>query len=1067
MESLIANTGLHFKTTFIDINPNEPLLLPSGKTLKYTFIEKIDFFKGQKITLDVCSSRTDQNDVVYVPVNHLVKNKNHETTPNGLIDLDEIGVVRIKSDAALQVMESYPSTDPRIFSINSLSSYRFNQGAVITPAFNLLLGKWLPMPMFEKDESGRCLNYPIGWCRVRIDAIGNRDKKGTQRYRLVWAYDTRLSSDLVENSLRPSFLAGSGDSKEYGICDRADLLLGRFLQLPDGKNDAPIGDYLVSLFGINLNQANMPKYKFIAYYIYFINYLRLCGATQSITLYNKTDVQIPVDMSIDIGNSRTCAMLFEQGDFTKAMMLRMRDLSEPWRSYDNAFDMRIVFRRADFGGDITLGKSLFQWPSLVRVGDEAKHLVYRAAGWTGESERTTNYSSPKRYLWDDKPFNNRWELMVVADDPTNVKVNPQIYLEGFTDHFADDGTFIDNPSSNQDLASLGNIDKQCHYSRRSLMTFVMIEIMQQAQSFINSGKFREKHGKIDCRRYLRNIIITCPTAMPLKEQLALRQAAKNASLLLQSYNSSQPEMTIIPDPAKMQPTDDPQKLMERGWLYDEAFACQLVYLYAELTQRYSGRIDHFFKLKGHQREELTAQGIYGNALTIGSIDIGAGTTDVMITAYGQKGNGKLTPTPLYYDSFYTAGDDIIHNIIRDVVLEGHDYADATTGSIGNALAARIMSMPIDQLLEIPRIKDTAEYRDKVTSIKNALNEDEASRLRRDLVNELMHHFFAEKSARQDIKDRRCRLDFCTQVSIPMAQFFLELLKQGRPQKTYTFDDLFPNEQPADYLLEHFQYHFGFSFKELNWRFDPQIIGNIVRDTMEPLIKALSVVMYALHCDILVLSGRPTNLQPITELVLKYIPIAPHRLVLLNQYRVGRFFPLATEQGYFQESQKAVVAVGAEIGYLASTQGFNGLVLDFSTLAKTMKSTARYIGMLDVELSEVREPILTPEKSTAILKNISVFPCYLGCKQFDAPKYTARPLYVINNNSKQQQLTIMLQRNYHEDREQITIEDVTDSQGEIVPIGDVDLHMQTLTTNGMFWMDEGAFRLTIQAKGNSN
>ena len=68
--SLIANTGLHFKTTQMEINPDEPLVLTGGKTLKYTFLEAIDFLNDCRVRVDVCSSK----DSLYVPVNHIIKN---------------------------------------------------------------------------------------------------------------------------------------------------------------------------------------------------------------------------------------------------------------------------------------------------------------------------------------------------------------------------------------------------------------------------------------------------------------------------------------------------------------------------------------------------------------------------------------------------------------------------------------------------------------------------------------------------------------------------------------------------------------------------------------------------------------------------------------------------------------------------------------------------------------------------------------------------------------------------------------------------------------------------------
>ena len=56
---------------------------------------------------------------------------------------------------------------------------------------------------------------------------------------------------------------------------------------------------------------------------------------------------------------------------------------------------------------------------------------------------------------------------------------------------------------------------------------------------------------------------------------------------------------------------------------------------------------------------------------------------------------------------------------------------------------------------------------------------------------------------------------------------------------------------------------------------------------------------------------------------------------------------------------------------------------------------------------------------------------------------------------------MLQRNYFEDRELLTLEDVTDMEGETIPTSQVDLRMQSLAQDGKFWMDKGAFTLRIQ------
>ncbi len=118
----------------------------------------------------------------------------------------------------------------------------------------------------------------------------------------------------------------------------------------------------------------------IGFYIYLINYLRMLGAAPEVTLHRcPKERTIPVDMVLDIGNSRTCGILFENSDFTKAAMLALRDLTDPSVTYDHPFDMRLVFRQADFANDIVIEDEpeLFRYLSLVRVGDEARRLVYK------------------------------------------------------------------------------------------------------------------------------------------------------------------------------------------------------------------------------------------------------------------------------------------------------------------------------------------------------------------------------------------------------------------------------------------------------------------------------------------------------------------------------------------------------------------------------------------------------------------------------------------------------------------------------------------------------------------
>ena len=146
------------------------------------------------------------------------------------------------------VVESYPAGSPELININSLSSYMLRDPEdqqTMKTAFQLLQGTWLPMPMFELEIGGVSTTSPTGWCRVKIDPIGEVKKNGNQRFRLTWAFDTRLADDMVEGFLRPYFFDGEGEQKKYALCNRVDNLFS-FLSIGEEEGESAITDYLVS-----------------------------------------------------------------------------------------------------------------------------------------------------------------------------------------------------------------------------------------------------------------------------------------------------------------------------------------------------------------------------------------------------------------------------------------------------------------------------------------------------------------------------------------------------------------------------------------------------------------------------------------------------------------------------------------------------------------------------------------------------------------------------------------------------------------------------------------------------
>lgn len=1054
MEHLIANSGIHFITKEIEFNPSEPLLYHNEtKTLKYSFCETEDFITKKKV-FDILYYHPTG---VYIPISDL------QATPNAIVrksngreQIDEAGMITMDPKFSTALLTTFTANDPEIYSVNSMLSYRVVDpvgGIEQVPAFELLLDKWLPMPMFVKEVDGITGNTPTAWCRMKISRIGEGSKKGMEKYRLTWAFDTQLT-DNVFSTLRPFIAVEETDSAEFCLCNKVDLLLS-FLSSEEDFH--AFSDYIASLFGINLQTNNSRKFK--AFYIYFLNYIRLSGGAPEVILHNNTKKDIFVDLVLDIGNSRTCGVLFEESDFRRGKLLSLRNLTSPYEIYSNkTFDMRVVFRKADFGNDIVLEEDMFHWKSFVRIGEEARKLIYRSLEEEGLSEKTTNYSSPKRYLWDTKKYVGKWENLITVDDPFNVRLSNEISIPGLSKYFDDEGVF--NPNGiEEDFDLLDMEDKDHHYSRSSLMCFAFIEIFQHAIAQINSIEYREYWGNIDCKRYIRNVIITCPTAMPHKEQVYLRQCAQNAYQAVVNCNPALQPANIIPSAEAVSIIDKYADIKTRVWSYDEASCCQLVYLYAELTNRYNGEVDKFFELKGHVRPELKEEGYEHKSLTIGTIDIGAGTTDIMICSYQYEGRGqsKITPTPLFWDSFYLAGDDILRNLVQNLVIEGKNHQSTEIGNITSALTSRIIKMTDEELKSLPCF-DHMVYHSKIIDICATFDEEQKRSKKISLASILIHDFFGTDSSMMTYKDRRCRNDFNTQISVPIAQFMMEMLRKNRPSKLYTYDEIFPDIKPADYLLDHFEHHFGFRLEELQWRYDPKEVADLVKSTMEPLLKQLALVFFAHQCDIIILAGRPTSLDAITELFIKYVPTSPDRLIRLNDYRVGSWFPTADGQGYFFD-QKAIVATGAMVGYLAGEAKLQGLLIDFSKMIKQMNSTANYIGIYNSRRQQVPTTSLSPTNASATL-TLSVFPAFLGCKQLDSTIYQARPLYAIYNHGTSDTFQVRISRFFHENKELLVLEEATDSEYRN-RTSDLELIQQSLVDDGKYWLDKGEFELTIK------
>lgn len=363
--NLIANTGIQYLTFPIEINTSD--------NFRMYFHEWFDVEEKQlKLEIahlfsedDVWVKKSDLSELGYAI--------------NGKIDKswDEIELDFKDNDKITITVDTQDPKDSGCFqeSISRLNWSKFEN-------------TWFPLPFFllngKKSEFG-----PTNWCRCKLIPTETTEK--SKKYNLVVAFDTRTSfeNDSFEDedlNETPVFTNDYDKSKEYALCNNEYKLVG---YCSEAFNCDWVDKYLLKHFhnleDINDFKGQKPKLNYLSQYICFINYIQQLNILPKVTLFsNKNVAHGNVDLVVDIGNSRTCAVLFDEGDFKKASPLELQDFTEPilegkLNKYRESFDMRLAFREADFGGKFGLINSRqFVYPSMIRLGKEANKLIHKA-----------------------------------------------------------------------------------------------------------------------------------------------------------------------------------------------------------------------------------------------------------------------------------------------------------------------------------------------------------------------------------------------------------------------------------------------------------------------------------------------------------------------------------------------------------------------------------------------------------------------------------------------------------------------------------------------------------------
>jgi len=1042
--SLIANSGIQFYKFPIKIDPNADII----KTMGFYEYEYLNEDKGIQENLLKYAYYLPDNDIWVSK--EMLKEEDYLDENEKLVENINYNIV--KSFALKEEKDYYTVGD-------------------ITDCLALFASKkeesiWLPIPYFKKNNNNKSVFGPIAWARMIIKEESEVKSK-IKTYKVILAFDTDVKENAESYFTPQNADTQDGDNK-FALCNDENFNHN----FCDSKFDCGwVDKHIKSIFvkREGKERQEFPYNKYIAYYLYMLKYLEGLKQFPEIKFCSDTQANIDVDLVLDIGNSNTCGLLFESPakksepfQFDKVCQLKLNDLSEPEKEYSEPFSMRLAFAEAKFGEDIDIpGHKNFRWPSLLRLGKEAARLITKYNLNVEERRETaTNHSSPKRYLWDNQKADVQWEFV----NFNGTDLSKAIYYEGISEQFKENGEF-----------SLDNFSCTPNYSRKSLMTFVYIEILLHAISQINSFEFRHDKDSPEKPRKLKRITITCPTSIIQHEQVALRECALDAVKALSRFVSDsflakiddiseiKSELEIIPSPKDL--SKKLSVIKERkDWIYDEATCGQLVFLYGEISKRYGNKAEVFFDLYGKRRDDDNLD-VNEKTLTIGSVDIGGGTTDLMICAYQfEKGQSHavIKPVPLYWESFNLAGDDLLKDIVQEIILEG-------------------------------TIKDLDNQRDPgyVGVIKNAAIKAGVTD-----IPEKMLNFFGPNSNQKGNLRKICRKNFIVQVAVPIAIRYLQHAISNLPDLEIEYNDIFVENKPNEDLIKHFDKHFApLEFQKIKWKLSKDKVFQRVDVIFDPLLKPISALMSAYGCDFVLLTGKPTTIPKIREMFMKYYPVSPEKLITMHNYRIGHWYPFAKETGYFKniEDTKTIVAVGALIalmgGVLDKLKNFR---LNTNFLKRKLISTSDYIGLLD-NLTQNIDPIfLNPDENSYEIE-IHSLPMTLGYKQLPNRRYRGRPIYKLDFNeveirekvleqysnlNGEQEISnaidkykqnlknrmpfkVKIKRNWSDSHENIYIDSIKDVNRNEPSKRLLTTSFMTLPDEQGYWLDTGEFNLNIK------
>jgi hypothetical protein len=509
--------------------------------------------------------------------------------------------------------------------------------------------------------------------------------------------------------------------------------------------------------------------------------------------------------------------------------------------------------------------------SPVVMGDGAREIL---ANLNLDEGGNYTLSSPKRFAWDkdslDVEHRQWWTMAHNRWNPQSRRPTALPKLQGAMLRFLPlDGRDWDINAPPHEAADYAqrpaSAPERPSYPRADAMTWSALGIIELAHRQITSQEWRKANDEFIPRR-LRRVLVTFPSGWSTQE-IADYKAKWQKALNIFAITHLKDKRLIS------EGGDRPELMMD----LDEAVASQLPIIYSEIR-----RLDN----KGENWIELFGHGEGTNArVRVMTVDIGGGTTDISIIEYRDQLEGRgveLEAKLLFRDSSTTAGDALAKKIIEAVLLP--------------ALGARFVGQ--DQQMEIFENVFKSAH-------KRAAHQARWSRIVKLVLMPIIRQWLKDLSEGRDVSadgtswspDRIMGAEGRL-VDSRSLQELNELCREAGLDV-----DVMPEQEPI--------YH------------DVERLRGCIDQVFCPLVQSLSKYVTAFGVDLVTLSGKPSELPQVKQILEDHLPLLPQRVLQAKNYPAGEWYPMSSNNCI--NDAKTVTAVGAAL-YQAIK---HGLVSDWS------------------------------------------------------------------------------------------------------------------------------------------